>query len=595
MDEENPKQNPADSSLNPAIPPEEIMPRVFMNKKPVIYRDAKTVLNVHSAEFQEKLLCDGIIFNLGDACVYSCSFCYVSSFMRFHTTPLIKALNDNTDCSLGFEDVVVRRTNAVDLLRGQLLKDGKRIYPDDSDNRVAYSSTTVDVAANIELLQETADACNLILDNTAWQIRLLSKSNLLHRLMEKNMIPDRHRDRIIFGFSTGTLDDKVAKAFEAGTALVSQRLKSLRWLQQEGYRTFGMICPSLPQDDYESFSREICDAINVNECEEVWAEIINVRGNSLNKTLEALRNAGLNSEAERLAEVSGPGSQAAREDYSRETFLAHTRHVPFGKLRYLQYIDETSADWWAKQRGNGAVLLGKTAQIQNLTVLAPTPAEDLQLIKNPSIVTKNKLTVTKVSRPLTKHERKFLKEREQIVTEGVRASIAAAIALSEIHGYEGGRLWSFEFPNFEAYCAARWDYRKTHSYRLVDCGDFVAKLAKEPEASHSPIGDWLPNNEAQYRAFASARVPEEQEVDLWRQIRSETASIKLTGTIVGEIANKFMASRVSAGEELPVQKEPKPVDASKLLEKLTKATLHHANSVEISQLLRQLGELLRCN
>lgn len=72
------------------------------------------------------------------------------------------------------------------------------------------------------------------------------------------MIPERHHQRLIFGFSTGTLDDRVAKAFEAGTALVSKRLESLHWLQDRGLRTFGMICPSLP---YDRFSREICDAI----------------------------------------------------------------------------------------------------------------------------------------------------------------------------------------------------------------------------------------------------------------------------------------------------------------------------------------------
>lgn len=164
------------------------------------------------------------------------------------------------------------------------------------------------------------------------------------------MIPERHHQRLIFGFSTGTLDDKVAHAFEEGTAFVKKRLESLHWLQDRGLRTFGMICPSLPQEDYDKFSREICAAIRVDRCEHVWAEAINVRGASLTKTLQALETVGLTAEAKRLNEVSGPGSQKAWEEYSRQTFLAHTRNIPVEIFRYLQYIDETSADWWADQR-----------------------------------------------------------------------------------------------------------------------------------------------------------------------------------------------------------------------------------------------------
>jgi acyl-CoA synthetase (AMP-forming)/AMP-acid ligase II len=60
----------------------------------------------------------------------------------------------------------------------------KQKFSDKHDNRVVYSSTLVDVAANMELLRETAEWVNFILDNTFWQIRLLSKGNLIHKLVE---------------------------------------------------------------------------------------------------------------------------------------------------------------------------------------------------------------------------------------------------------------------------------------------------------------------------------------------------------------------------------------------------------------------------
>jgi hypothetical protein len=218
-----------------------------MNGKPVIMRpNARTVLNRKSQKFEEKLLCDGITLNPGDACVFSC------------------------------------------------------------------------------------------------------------------------------GFSTGTLDDDVAKAIEAGTARVSKRIESLHWLQDEGYRTFAMICPSLPpvDGDYQRFSREICEAIRVDRCEHGWAEVINLRGRSLVRTLGTLHIAGFEDEALALSAVMGAGNKRAWEHYSRATFLAHTKNVPAGKLRFLQYVDESTVDWWARRRKGGAVLLGKTAEKMQLTTSA---------------------------------------------------------------------------------------------------------------------------------------------------------------------------------------------------------------------------------
>lgn len=341
-----------------------------IGRKPVLYRDAKTVLTIPSLKFQEKRLCDGIVLNLGDACAYSCEFCYVGAAMWKLDKFLIDRFNAESGTSLGFPDLVIRRRNAIDLLKGQLLDaKGRPKFPDSKDMRVVYSSTLVDVAANMELLRETADACNLILEHTHWQIRLLSKSNLLHKLIADRLIPEKHHQRLIFGFSTGTLDDRVARAIETGTPLVSKRLESLHWLQDRGLRTFGMICPSLPQQDYHRFSREICEAIRVDRCEHVWAEVINLRGKSLARTLASLVRAGLCDEAEMMSDVCGTGASGRWEDYARAMFTAHTRNISPKKLRYLQYIAPGTEDWWMPKRKKGAVLLGKTAEKLGLTVL----------------------------------------------------------------------------------------------------------------------------------------------------------------------------------------------------------------------------------
>jgi DNA repair photolyase len=347
------KMNPAASTSGPSgmsLPSNGTPP--FMGSKPVLEREARTVLTLKADAFEKKKLCDGITLNLGDACPFTCAYCYVPAAMRKLLSPILQGQRH--------EEVVVRRKDALTLLRQQLYRaDGTPRYSDPADDRIAYSSTLVDVAANMTLVRETIEACLLILKATNWQIRLLSKSSLLRKVAEA--LPPSYRSRVIFGFSTGILDDKLCAVIEMGTAKVSKRIEALHWLQDNGFRTFGMICPSLPQSDYLAFASEAAHKLRVDRCEEVWAEVMNVRGESLHATIMALQSAGLLSEAFSLAKVCGDQGGAAWEDYARATFLAHASVLPAGKLRFLQYVNPRSVAWWQAHESKGAVLLGAHA------------------------------------------------------------------------------------------------------------------------------------------------------------------------------------------------------------------------------------------
>ncbi len=325
--------------------------RSKMNGKPVLWLEAKSVVNFGSG-FGEKLLCDSLTFSTGTSCAYTCAFCYVPSMMN-RSPQILKIL---ADAGLTFEDVVIRRRDPIAVARRQLL-DGKGKSKFAGDTRTIYSSPLVDVAANMELVRETAEMANLILENTGWTIRFLSKSNLLPKLA---VMLEKYRDRVIYGVSTGTLDDKLAQAFEGGTALVSKRIASLHWLQDNGFRTYGMVCPSLPQENYPFFAAEMAHDLGYDRCEHVWAEVMNVRGESLVRTVAALNGAGYKEEAKLLEHVQT--DKDAWEQYARDTFTAHAEFVPAQKLRFLQYVDKNNFDWWKARKDQGAVLLGKLAQ-----------------------------------------------------------------------------------------------------------------------------------------------------------------------------------------------------------------------------------------
>lgn len=321
-----------------------------MGGKPVHFINSR-VLNMDSG-FKSKLLCDGPTFTAGSACVYRCAFCYV---------PAVMLKSAHVPHGVSHFDVVVRRRHAVEMLRSQLTNTkGKPKYKNPEDKRVIYASPLVDVAGNMELARETAEMCKAVLELTNWQIRLLSKSNLLPKVATilGDITECGARERVIFGVSTGTLNDKLAQTFEEDCPLVSKRIESLRWLQDNGFRTFGMICPSLPfntRGEYRDFSRAAMEAIRAHKCEHVWAEPINLRGESFKRTHACLANAGFTKEAGELERVMSEMSEW--EMYARATFEAHQEFCPPEKLRFLQYVNEANESYWRSHSGNGAVLL----------------------------------------------------------------------------------------------------------------------------------------------------------------------------------------------------------------------------------------------
>ena len=325
-----------------------------MGGKPVFVVPNKTIINFQSG-FAPKLLCDGPTFTAGTCCPYSCSFCSVPTTMRKHMPWMRKH-----GVTGKHEDIVVRRGNAVEIVRRQLTDHkGNPKFLDWNDQRVIYASPLVDVAGNMELVRETVAICKEILNLTEWQIRLLSKSNLLPKIaigLSDAGLPLCSRERVIYGVSTGTLDDGLAKAFEQGTPLVSKRTESLHWLQDNGYRTFGMICPSLPQHDYDKFAREMAAAIRWERCEHVWAEVINARGESFRRTYDSLALHGFSEKAAQFKTVST--NPLAWEKYARDTFEAHAKiYGRSGKLRFLQYVTNGTRDFWESQSERGAICL----------------------------------------------------------------------------------------------------------------------------------------------------------------------------------------------------------------------------------------------
>lgn len=118
-----------------------------------------------------------------------------------------------------------------------------------------------------------------------------------------------------------------------------------------------MHCPILPQSDYPAYAERLAASMNWQADELIWGEALNLRGDSIKKTIDALELAKFRKEAGLLSAVSG--SRVLWEtQYNRPLFEALAAVCPPSKLRYLVYPAAEHRDYWLGCRDRGAVVLG---------------------------------------------------------------------------------------------------------------------------------------------------------------------------------------------------------------------------------------------
>ncbi len=176
----------------------------------------------------------------------------------------------------------------------------------------------------------------------------------------------------------------------------------------------------------------------------------------------------------------------------------------------------------------------------------------------------------------------YLEVREQIIRLALKSSIAAARALYEIHTHKEGALWRKNYPSFEAYCRVRWNYGKSHAYRLRDCGELIHRL----ESSGTRR---FPISEGQIRPLL--QLPPENRVDCWRGISADHNPDNLTAKIISDEVGSFAASQcIDIGRRRRSEPSQRVV---KVLEQLKKVVSGMKRSEDIGRLINQINDLLK--
>jgi len=124
-----------------------------------------------------------------------------------------------------------------------------------------------------------------------------------------------------------------------------------------------------------------------------------------------------------------------------------------------------------------------------------------------------------------------LTELEKVIASGRDHFVTVGRALREIRDK---RLYKKAlFDTFELYVRGRWDMGRAHAYRLIAFCDTMSNL--------SPIGDILPENEAQIRPLARLTPCEQRE--LWKDF------VKSGATMTARSIKKFIDARKAASQK----------------------------------------------
>lgn len=114
---------------------------------------------------------------------------------------------------------------------------------------------------------------------------------------------------------------------------------------------------------------------------------------------------------------------------------------------------------------------------------------------------------------------------EEIIDTERRCFYKVGKALREIRNE---RLYrELLFDSFEQYVKKRWEMGKSHAYRLIEASRVIDNL--------SPIGDVLPENEAQLRPLGKLEPADQRK--LWSDFLS--AGLELNARNIGCFAGKF--------------------------------------------------------
>jgi DNA repair photolyase len=184
-------------------------------------------------------------------CQHACSYCYARFMKRFtgHREP--------------WGEFVDAKINAPEVLAKEVLR---------KPRGTVWLSGVCDPYQPLEGKYRLTRACLGILVESGWPVVIQTRSPLV--LRDLDLL--KRGATLEAGFSIGTSDDEVRKAFEPLAPPIEERLRALGELRRGGVRTYAMIAPILPGAEElverlaDRVDRVIVDRMNYGYASEVY-------------------------------------------------------------------------------------------------------------------------------------------------------------------------------------------------------------------------------------------------------------------------------------------------------------------------------------
>lgn len=261
------------------------------------------------------------VINPYNGCQFACMYCYAAQIARWN--------HPNEEWG-NFIDVKI---NAPDLLKIELEKLEKKFKS--KDFGFIFLSSVTDPYTGVEAKYNLTRKCLQVLADFGYEggIGIQTKSALVLKDIDVLI----RLKNVQVGFTVTTLDDKVSRFLEVLAPPVTERIKAIKELNDNGINTYAFIGPILPHFvKSENDINKLLDSLQDAGVKEVWFEHINLSSKIKERLFEYLKTES----PELIPEFERADNQEYRDELNKVIYKClEGRNLKLGLDKIIYHHD----------------------------------------------------------------------------------------------------------------------------------------------------------------------------------------------------------------------------------------------------------------
>lgn len=257
-------------------------------------------MSIEKSGFKYKSLSESNL-NVAVGCSHSCRFCYVGQMLNKQKKALAKYGVEDPDSQWGNysfirpldEEVFLKSLKkAEETPIDELSKDGHRAVmlstTTDAYQTIRHSDRAKQKELQEQLRTNVRRALELILTESTLNVRILTRSPLAEGDFD---LYKRFVNRLLFGMSLPSLNNKLVRKYEPNAPAPSQRLKTLKKAKKAGLNIYVAVAPTFPECD-EADLRATLEEVKKLDPLTIFHEPINIRGQNVERMADRMEQEG---------------------------------------------------------------------------------------------------------------------------------------------------------------------------------------------------------------------------------------------------------------------------------------------------------------